>query len=90
MMKPISNYFAVRSKKVYILHEELENEMYREEMGKKKEKDALDAEEKLVVEQAVHKLFPEAALISMRISLNLPLLHNGSNDFLLNLKTSFY
>lgn len=52
MMKPISNYFAVQSKKVYILHEELENEMYREEMGKKKEKDALDAEKKLVVEQA--------------------------------------
>ena len=52
MMKPLSNYFAVQSKRVHSLHQQLENEIYREEMEQKKEKDALDAEEKLIEEQA--------------------------------------
>jgi len=34
--------------------------------------------------------FPEAALFSMVFFLNQPLLDNGSNDFLLSLKTSSY
>ena len=44
MMKPMSNYFKVQSKKVYALMQEVEDEKYRETVMKKKELDALDAE----------------------------------------------
>ena len=44
MMKPMSNYYKVQSKKVYALMQEVEDEKYRETVMKKKELDALDAE----------------------------------------------